>query len=42
MTLKFLPQLDKYISPVDFSENDKTGKKYKTASRAKTFRTKCV
>lgn len=36
-TLKFLPQLDKYILPVDFSENDKTSVRnnIKTASRAK-------
>ena len=36
-TLKFLPQLDEYILPVDFKENDKTSirNNIKTASRAK-------
>ena len=36
-TLKFLPQLDKYILPVDFSGNDKTviRNNLKTASKAK-------
>ena len=36
-TLKFLPQLDKYILPVDFSGNDKTSirNNIKTAAKAK-------